>query len=143
MLNGSVQLARTEWEPILQHGSGGLLFGEPGLKGNILLGEYLEAGNALINWSIAWLSAEVEKDMAWTRNASGEILFEKAKELFSHLPSYIADAVNKTGPEGMQKPPLRLLETVLPDQVLPSGPVTLIGDAAHSMVRQSAVGSFP
>jgi 2-polyprenyl-6-methoxyphenol hydroxylase-like FAD-dependent oxidoreductase len=142
MLNGSVQLSRTEWEPILQHGSGGLLFGEPGLKGNILLGEYLEGGTALINWCIAWLSAEAEKDLAWTKNASRDTLFEKAKELFSHLPSYITDAVNKTGPEGMQTPPLRLLETVLPDQVLPSGPVTLVGDAAHSMVRQGAVGPF-
>jgi 2-polyprenyl-6-methoxyphenol hydroxylase-like FAD-dependent oxidoreductase len=28
MLNGSVKLSRTEWEPIVQHGSGGLLFGE-------------------------------------------------------------------------------------------------------------------
>jgi hypothetical protein len=142
MLNGSVQLSRAEWGPILQHGSGGLLFGEPGLKGNILLGEYLEDGNALINWCIAWLSADAEKDMTWTRNASRETLFERAKELFSHLPSYITDAVNKTGPEGMQTPPLRLLETVLPDQVLPSGPVTLVGDAAHSMVRRSALRSF-
>ena len=142
MLNGGVQLSRTEWEPILQHGSGGVLFGEPGLKGNILLGEYLEGGNALINWSIAWLSAEAEKDLAWTRDASRETLFAKAKELYSHLPSYITNAVNKTGPEGMQKPPLRLLETVLPDQVLPSSPVTLVGDAAHSMVCQPAVGSF-
>lgn len=142
MLNGGVQLSRAEWEPILQHGSGGVLFGEPGIKGNILLGEYLEGGDALMNWTIAWLSADAENDMAWTRNASRQILFEKAKELFSHLPSYITDAVNKTGPEGMQTPPLRLLETVLPDQVLPSGPVTLVGDAAHSMVRQSAVGSF-
>ena len=134
MLNGSVQLSKAEWEPILTHGSGGLLWGEPGIKGNMLLGEYLEGDSALMNWCIAWLSANTEKDLAWTRNASCEILFDKAKGLFSHLPSYIKDAVNKTGPEGMQTPPLRLLETVLPDQVLPSGPVTLVGDAAHSMV---------
>lgn len=136
MLNGSVQLSRPEWEPILQHSSGGVLFGEPGLKGNMLLGEYLEGDNTLINWSIAWLSAEPGIDLAWTRNASGKMLFEKAKELYAHLPSYMTYAVNKTGPEGMQTPPLRLLETVLPDQVLPSGPVTLVGDAAHSMVCQ-------
>lgn len=138
MLNGSVRLSKKEWEPILKEGSGGVLFGEPGLKGNILLGEYLQGGNALINWCIAWLSADAENDLAWTKIATRETLFDKAKGLFAHLPSYITNAVNKTGPKGMQQPPLRLLETVLPNDVLPSGPITLVGDAAHSMVRRNS-----
>ena len=36
----------------------------------------------------------------------------------------------------MQQPPIRLLETVLPVDSLPQGQVTLLGDSAHSMVRQ-------
>ena len=136
MLNGTVELNQAHWQPILEHGSGGILFGEPGLKGNVLLGEYLEDGRALINWSLAWLSAELEIDLAWTKNASGKLLFEKAQELSSHLPAYIKNAIDKTGPQGMQQPPLRLLETVLPCEELPTGPVTLLGDAAHSMVSQ-------
>lgn len=134
MLNGSVELSKEQWDPILKHGTGGTLFGEPGLKGNFLLGAFLEDDRALINWCLAWTSSDVESDLKWTSTANGDQLFNWAKEISSHLPSYLVDAVNQTGPEGMQRPPIRLLETVLPHDTLPSGPVTLVGDAAHSMV---------
>jgi len=134
ILNGEVELTQSEYEPILRLGNNGVLFGEPGLKGAMFIGEWLDVGKALFHWTCAWLDGDPEQNHAWSEMASREELHGKAVQLTVHLPSYLADAVKRTGPAGMQKPPIKLVETVLKVDRLPDGPVTILGDAAHSMV---------
>ena len=138
-LNGEVVLSKSQFEPLLKDSTCGILYGEPGFKGAILIGERLENGHALFNWTCAWLSRSPENAIVWSQTASKEDLYEKAKELTAHLPSYIKEATERTGPSGMQQPAIKLVETILPEDRLPAGPITLVGDAAHSMVNSKIV----
>ena len=135
ILNGEVVLSKHDFDPILEHATVGILYGEPNFKGTLLLSEWLKDGNALFNWNVAWLSDNLDVDLAWAQTASSDALFGKAKELAAQLPSYIREAIQRTGPSGMAKPPIKLVETVLPTDKLPAGQVTLMGDSAHSMVN--------
>ena len=125
MLNGNVVLPNPE--KVLEHSSYGILAAEPGMKSYLLLEDV-----NLFSWNLSWRG-----DLAWAQGASREELFQKALENFEHYPEFWRKAIELTGPDGMQKPPIRLLETVLPEE-LPDGLVTLVGDAAHSMVCNSA-----
>ena len=134
MLNGSVVLSKELYKPVLQHSGYGILGGEAGLKFYLLLEDWLdEAG--LFSWNCSWTSEEWQADHAWSQAASRESLHDRVKGKVKHFPDFIQRAIELTGPEGMQQPPIRLLETVLPDKELPGTLVTLMGDAAHSMVR--------
>jgi 2-polyprenyl-6-methoxyphenol hydroxylase-like FAD-dependent oxidoreductase len=133
-ISGNVVLPKHLYGPLLNRGNTGIISGEPGLKFYILVLEYLDDDTALFNWLCALQSEEAEADHEWAREASEESLLKKALMILNHFPSYIVDAVKCTGPTGMHKPPIRLLETILPLQSLPKGRVTLMGDSAHSMV---------
>ncbi len=133
MLNGNVVLSREMYEPVLEHSDYGLLGGEAGLKFYLLLEDWLEE-KGLFSWNCSWTSEHWQADHAWSQTASQESLHRKVMEKVQHFPEYIQRAIELTGAAGVQKPPIRLLETVLPDQELSGGLVTLVGDAAHSMV---------
>lgn len=133
-LNGEVVLTKAEASPIFKMGSAGVFMGEPGLKGAFLLGNYLDNGDARFQWVAAWLSDNIETESAQLQAQSSEALHQKAMELTAHWPSYVVESIKKTGPDGMFNPPIRLKETVLLEDELPAGPVTLLGDSAHSMV---------
>ena len=133
MLNGNVVLPKEVYDPILEHSGCGVLAALPGLKFYLLLEQYLEDG-ARFSWNCSWRGADWQADHVWSRSASREDLFQRALKELQHFPQYVLRAVKMTKPNGMQKPPIRLLETVLPDKGLPSGRVTLVGDSGHSMV---------
>ena len=133
MLNGNVVLPKEMYDPVLEHSSYGFLAAEPGLKFYLLLEDWLEE-DGLFSWNCSWTSDDWQSDHTWSQNASRDSLHQRAKEKIKHFPEYIQRAIELTGPDGMQQPPIRLLETVLPDQELPDALVTLLGDAAHSMV---------
>ena len=133
MLNGNVILPKEVYDPVLEHSGCGVLAASPGLKFYLLLEQYLEYG-ARFSWNCSWLGADWQADHVWSRGASREDLLQRALRELQHFPEYVLRAVKMTSPNGMQKPPIRLLETVLPDEGLPNGRVTLVGDSAHSMV---------
>ncbi len=118
-----------------------MLWGEPGLKGAILIGERRTDSRASFHWDLAYLGGDSAANHAWADSASKEELHKRAVELTAHLPAYFADAVKQTGPDGVVKPPIKLIETVLPMDVPPSSPVTLVGDSAHSMVPFRGMGA--
>ena len=136
MVHGNVILTKDLYEPLLRHANTGILIGEPGMKFYVIVIEYLRDGTAQFNWTCAWRDEESSQDeRAWAQSASREELYGRALELLKNLPPHILEAVTRTGPEGMHKPPIKLTETVLPPvSSLPRGFVTLLGDAAHSMV---------
>ncbi|KEF61053.1 uncharacterized protein A1O9_02618 [Exophiala aquamarina CBS 119918] len=140
-LHGNTVLDRKLYEPLIEKGNSGVIVGQDGLKFTLLLLEYLDDGTALFNWVCSYKSKDAESETRWADTADREALFEKALEIAGHLPRRIVDAVRNTTPAGVHKPPIKLLETVLPKQALPRGRVTLVGDAAHSMVPFRGMGA--
>lgn len=122
---------------LLGEGNSGLLIADSDQKANCLAMDFYEDGSSLFCWVLAYKVAAHEREQAWARNASAEELFEKAKERTAHWPDFMKEVVRKTGPEGMHRPPIRLLETLLEHDELPRGRATLLGDAMHSMVGLS------
>jgi 2-polyprenyl-6-methoxyphenol hydroxylase-like FAD-dependent oxidoreductase len=134
--HGNTLLERKLYEPLLEKGNTGIIVGQDGLKFTILLLEYLDNGKALFNWTCAFKSKYAKSEHQWADTASKEALFEKVMGIIGHLPNRIVEAVRNTTSDGVHIPPIKLLETVLPNQCLPRGRITLVGDAAHSMVSQ-------
>lgn len=135
-IHGNVVLPSTLYEEILEHSTCGVLLTGTGFKSYFVLTEFLSEGQALFNWQIAYHSSDYAKESLWLQSASPQQLLEKAKTFTHDLPPYFVRAVDQTLVEDMQCPPIRILETLLPDHLLPRGNVTLMGDAAHSMVSQ-------
>lgn len=134
MLHGNVKLSPTLYQSFIEHSSCGLLVYYPRVRFYILLTEYCDDGEAWFNWNCAWNSDDISADLKWTQAAEGRELFEKTLKVIEKFPPAIIQAVKQTGAEGMQCPPIKLFETVLPPRCLPRGRATLLGDAAHSMV---------
>jgi 2-polyprenyl-6-methoxyphenol hydroxylase-like FAD-dependent oxidoreductase len=134
MFNADIKLSKDQYEPVLAKSNNGILFGEPGLKGALLIGEWLADETGLFHWDCAYLGDDSDQNHTWSEQASRDELYDRAVNLTAQLPDYVVDIIKRTGPEGMLKPPVKLVETVLPVDSLPDGPVTLVGDAAHSMV---------
>jgi 2-polyprenyl-6-methoxyphenol hydroxylase-like FAD-dependent oxidoreductase len=133
MFNGDILLEEKQYKRILEHANSGVLYGQPGTMGTLLIREWLSDGKLLFHWDLGWSGGDSGSNHSWSEGASREQLYHKAVELTQHLPTYIADPIKRTGPEGMVYPPIKIIETVLPVDELPPGPVTLVGDAAHSM----------
>lgn len=139
-LHGNTILERQSFEPLVEKGNTGVIVGQEGLKFTLLLLEYLDNGKALFNWTCSYKSKDPQSEHRWADTASKEALFDKAMEIVGHLPERIVKAVHNTTPAGVHQPPIKLLETLLPDQNLPRGRVTLVGDAAHSMASPHFLG---
>lgn len=138
-LHGNIVLTPALYKEILEQSTCGVLLTGTGFKSYITLTEFLDDGKALFNWSIAYYTTDYEAENLWSQSASAQQLLDKTKLLIQGLPEYYVNAIAQTRIEDMQCPPVKLSETLLPDQLLPRGSVTLLGDAAHSMVSKSSL----
>lgn len=129
-----VILTRDLYQPLLEHSSNGPLVAAPNQKAYCLLMEYLGDGLATFNWNVCWRSASLEEDYARMLAAGPAAQLETVRQRMKGWPPAIVKAIELTEAVDVQWPPVRLFETVLPPYGLPKGRVTLIGDAAHSMV---------
>lgn len=133
-LHGNVLLDQEMHTQFLKDGNSGILTGGKSVKAYFALMEYQDNGRILFNWNCSWKSQNPVVDYEWAENASQQELLNLALEMCREFPPYIVEAIRATGPSGMRQPPVKYIETVLPDTGLPKGHVTLAGDAAHSMV---------
>ncbi|OQU99447.1 FAD binding domain-containing protein [Cladophialophora immunda] len=141
VIHGVVRLTAEQWRPILEHSSCGILLGTDTCKFYFLLIEHCDDGDALFNWNVSYRSSDFAKDDLWASSASAEDLLQKSLSVIKDLPAFLVDNIRRTPLEGIQRPPIKLAETVLPDQLLPRGNVTLMGDAAHSMLPFRGMGA--
>jgi len=131
-----VVLSASESEPVLSKANTATLLGQPRMKSFLMLDEHNDDGTALFNWGMARLFSveEAEAKHAWVQSASAKELHDEAMKWCQDSPEWYKHAVRLSGPEGVYTPPITLRETVVPIDELPDGLVTLLGDAAHSMV---------
>lgn len=134
MLHGNIRLNKEQCSLILEHSTCGVLLGTDSFKFYFLLTEHYDNGDALFNWNVSYRNSSYAEDDSWSSTASAQDIHQKSLSIIKSLPPFLVDAVRLTPLEGIQLPPLRLAETILPNQLLPRGNVTLMGDAAHSMV---------
>ena len=134
-----VILPKDLYQPLLEHSSNGPLAAAPGQKAYCLIMEYLENDTAAFNWNISWRSGNPEGEYAEIVAAGPAAQLETAKQRMKDWPPAMANAIAQSKVSDLQWPPIRLMETVLPPQGLPKGRVTLLGDAAHSMVSTPVV----
>lgn len=91
-------------------------------------------------YALCFRSANAEADDIWTEKATKQELYQRAVELTKDMPPLLRSIIENTGPTHISTPPLRFGEFV-PPRYLPRGRVTLIGDAAHSMIPFCIAGA--
>ena len=131
---GKVILPKDLYEPLLEHSSIGPLIAAPNQKAYCLLMQYLSGDTAAFNWSVSWRSSDPQTEYAEMAAAGPAAHLETVQQRIKPFPSVLVKAIAQSKASDLQWPPIRLMETVLPPCGLPKGHVTLLGDAAHSMV---------
>lgn len=134
VVQGSVTLQGEILAKVLEHSTAGVLIADREQKSNCLMMDYNDDSTAYFCWLVAYRVPEWEAQQLWIRTASADELYGKARERTRHWPEFLREVIRETGPAGIHTPPIRLLETVLPEDELPRGRVTLLGDAMHSTV---------
>lgn len=134
-IQGHVTVSPSLAAQVLGQSKTGVLVADRDQKANCLVMQFHPSNDTVtLCWFLAYKTPEWEKEQTWARSASGEELKARAMERTAHWPEFLKRVVRETKPEGIHRPPIRLLETVLPGDELPRGKVTLVGDAMHSMV---------
>lgn len=134
MFFGNVVLPKPQYEVVLKHSTNGIIIGGPNIKGYLFLLDYVENDSAEFNWNISWRADNYEEQYAKWQSGSPEDQLDMLTQLLNGWPPEVVQSISQTKAPDVQIPPMRLFETVLPQEGLPRGRVTLIGDAAHSMV---------
>lgn len=82
-------------------------------------------------WSVSYIDPAASNLPHWTSYANKARRYELALEKTSHLKSEFTEIIRQTGVQGVSDIQMCLRELELQD--LPTGRVTLLGDAAHCM----------
>lgn len=91
-------------------------------------------------WVVAIRSQNPEADTNWVHSASQDDLFAKVMEIAASMPDFTHDTLKIAGPSSVWNPQIRFSEYVTPT-TLPTGRVTLMGDAAHNTTPYAGRGA--
>lgn len=131
---GSGTYPREVFEPIHKLGTAAIALGSEGLRMIIsMLSIEPDCSSANYYWAASYHTNKPQEDSDWAGHASQEELFNKALEITSMLPGNVQRMVQLTGATGMMTPPLHFVE-FSPPNAFPKSRVTILGDAAHSMM---------
>ena len=82
-------------------------------------------------WLINWRDPAGAEDSFWTKHASKQEMYDFAVKRSKEIHPSLTEVIGLTPAEGIMRPPLTFRDMVPED--LPTGRVTLVGDAAHPM----------
>lgn len=127
---------------LAQHGNAGMLIGNmPGVR--VLVGlRTVQPDMSSANWYfvLVYQTENPEAEAEWAEKATATELYEKVMAKTTGMYSLYTDLFEMTGPEGMVTHGYKFYEYVSPES-LPYGRVTLLGDAAHSMIPMKGAGA--
>ncbi|KAK5693238.1 hypothetical protein LTR17_025187 [Elasticomyces elasticus] len=137
MISANVKLGKEESQTMLEIANTAILIGLPDMKSYIMLMKLHEDGTSDWHWATAKRYSDADSGHGWAQAASAGELYAEALERTQHSPAYFRAAVEKTGPQGIHTPPIKLLETVLPVNVLPDGCVPFRGWGANTALSDA------
>lgn len=92
------------------------------------------------HYTVSYRPASPEAESAMISKADKTFLFEKVLELTQDIPQQLRQIICTAGSDSISMPQTRFLEFV-PPETLPRGRVTLMGDAAHTMMPFKGAGA--
>lgn len=81
-------------------------------------------------WVVNWLDEETQRGDYWLKSASAMEMLEFAKQKCAQIDPSLKEVLDATQPEGMGR--YMLIRDLIPSPI-PTGRVTLLGDAWHPM----------
>ena len=138
---GVCDLPREIYEPFHQLASAAIISSGPDVRYLIGTRDVKEdRSSASYYYALCFRSDNFDADSAWAAAASPKELYERALLLTKDMPPLLRSIVEHTGPEHIPTPPL-LFNEFIPPAFLPRGRVTMLGDAAHSMIPFCVAGA--
>ncbi|UZJ53389.1 hypothetical protein CBS101457_002709 [Exobasidium rhododendri] len=132
---GECRLNADQIKPIYDLVRSACIVGKPRLRLFVGLQDVAaDLSTADYYWTVSYESDDYEEEAKSVLLLSKEDLFKKATEQTKDiLSAELLNLIRLTGPSGMRQPPIRYWDYIPPDS-MPKSRVTLLGDAAHSMM---------
>ncbi|KAI1165348.1 putative monooxygenase [Nemania serpens] len=105
----------------------------------MLIEVYPDGKSGKFGWGLVWPDDGAAKDDFWVYNATAQEQYDFVIEKTKNLPAKYLTAIKKSDPQSCL-PILRLYTLILDS--MPTGRVTLLGDAAHAMTPFRGEGGF-
>lgn len=141
-MNGMCELSSAQFAELRQHATSVWFAARPGVFFNIgLCSMQPDGSSGQFYWGVAFPSDDPARDSDWCQTADAITICKKCLDLTRGMPEWLVNVVSITGPEGITSPSIKFVE-YLPPRTFPTGNrVTLLGDAAHTMIPFKGAGA--